>query len=90
MTDHAGGDAAETLRRFWEIQDGGDYSRLSELFSDDAVLVDPIFGTFHGAEAIAGFKQMIKRIQNQRARAGARAGFCRRPREANANKFDAF
>jgi hypothetical protein len=29
MTDHAGGDAAETLRRFWEIQDGGDYSRLS-------------------------------------------------------------
>jgi ketosteroid isomerase-like protein len=50
MTDHAGGDAAETLRRFWEIQDGGDYSRLSELFSDDAVLVDPIFGTFHGAE----------------------------------------
>ena len=68
MTDHAGGDAAETLRRFWEIQDGGDYSRLSELFSDDAVLVDPIFGTFHGAEAIAGF---MTKMNAEMGKAGA-------------------
>ena len=49
------GDAEDTLRRFWAIQDDGDYSKLAELFADDAVLVDPVFGTYTGAEAIAGF-----------------------------------
>lgn len=49
------GDAYDTIRRFWEIQDGGDYSKLSELFSDDAELVDPVYGTFSGGEAIAAF-----------------------------------
>jgi steroid Delta-isomerase len=49
------GDAYDTIKRFWEIQDGGDYSLLSALFTEDAVLVDPIFGTFVGGEAISGF-----------------------------------
>jgi len=49
------GDAEDTIRRFWDVQDRGDYSRLVELFADDAVLVDPVYGTFNGAEAIAGF-----------------------------------
>lgn len=61
-------DAAATLRRFWDIQDGGDYSKLSELFSDDAVLVDPVFGTFHGAEAIAAF---MTKMNTEMAKAGA-------------------
>lgn len=49
------GAAYDALRRFWEIQDGGDYSKLAELFADDAVLVDPVYGTFTGGEAIAAF-----------------------------------
>lgn len=49
------GDAEDTIRRFWAIQDDGDYSQLAALFADDAVLVDPVWGTFEGAEAIAGF-----------------------------------
>ena len=53
--NHDADDAHETIRRFWEIQDGGNYSLLAELFADDAVLVDPIYGTFTGGEAIAGF-----------------------------------
>ncbi len=48
-------DGYETVRRFWEIQDGGDYTRTAELFADDAVLVDPVYGVFEGREAIAAF-----------------------------------
>lgn len=62
------GDAHETIRRFWEIQDEGDYSALSALFSDDAVLEDPIFGTFTGGEAIAGF---MAKMDTEMAKAGA-------------------
>ena len=53
------GGAYETARRFWQIQDDGDYSRLSALFSEDAVLEDPVFGRFSGAEAIAGFMERM-------------------------------
>ena len=62
------GDAHETLRRFWEIQDDGDYAKLAGLFSDDAELVDPVFGTFRGGAAIAGF---MERMNVEMAKAGA-------------------
>ena len=55
----AGDGAYETARRFWQIQDDGDYSRLSALFSEDAVLEDPVFGMFRGAEAISGFMERM-------------------------------
>jgi steroid Delta-isomerase len=53
------GDAYDTIKRFWEIQDEGDYSKLSVLFADDAVLEDPIFGTFTGGAAIAAFMEKM-------------------------------
>ncbi|MEM9131235.1 MAG: nuclear transport factor 2 family protein [Actinomycetota bacterium] len=53
------GDAYDTVERFWRIQDDGDYAALAPLFADDAELVDPIYGTFVGGEAIAGFMQMM-------------------------------
>lgn len=49
------GDAEQTLRRFWDIQNARDYTRLVSLFAEDAVLEDPIYGSFRGREAIAGF-----------------------------------
>lgn len=49
------GRAHDALARFWSVQDEGDYSPLSSLFASDAVLVDPVFGTFTGGEAIAAF-----------------------------------
>ncbi len=61
-------DAYDTLKRFWTIQDGGDYSKLSELFSDDAELVDPVYGTFTGGAAIAGF---MTKMNVEMAKAGA-------------------
>ena len=42
------GRAKEVVEQFWEIQDEGDYTKVVDLFSDDAVLVDPFFGTFKG------------------------------------------
>jgi steroid Delta-isomerase len=61
-------DAYATLKRFWDVQDGGDYSKLSSLFSDDAVLVDPVYGTFTGGEAIAAFMTLMN---TEMAKAGA-------------------
>lgn len=61
-------DAYSTLRKFWDIQDGGDYSQLSELFSDEAVLVDPIYGTFEGRPAIAKF---MTKMNEEMAKIGA-------------------
>lgn len=47
--------AKQTIEEFWRIQDEGDYTKVVELFAEDAILVDPFFGTFDGKEAIAGF-----------------------------------
>ena len=40
------GEAKEVVERFWEIQDEGDYTRVVNLFAENAILVDPLFGTF--------------------------------------------
>lgn len=47
--------ARQTIAEFWERQNSGDYTQLVSLFAEDAVLVDPFFGEFHGRDAIAGF-----------------------------------
>jgi ketosteroid isomerase-like protein len=62
------GDAHDTIKRFWEIQDEGDYAALAPLFADDAEVVDPVYGTFVGGEAIAGFFTMMN---TEMAKAGA-------------------
>ena len=61
------GDAYDTLARFWELQNDGDYTRVVDLFADDAVLVDPIYGTFEGKDQIAGF---MEKMNHETAKAG--------------------
>ena len=34
--------AKEVIKKFWDIQDKGDYTELVDLFSEDAVFEDPI------------------------------------------------
>ena len=51
--------AKETIEEFWRIQDEGDYTAMVKLFSPDAVLVDPFFGTFEGREAIQAFMEKM-------------------------------
>ncbi len=62
------GDAYDTIKRFWEIQDLGDYAALATLFADHAEVIDPVYGTFTGGEAIAGFFTMMN---TEMAKAGA-------------------
>lgn len=55
--------AYETLERFWAIQDEGDYTKLVEMFTDDATVEDSAVGVFHGKEAITAFmRQMAEEL----------------------------
>ena len=36
------GEAKEVVERFWEIQDEGDYTKVVNLFAENAILVDPL------------------------------------------------
>lgn len=54
------GPALEVVRRFWSLQDSGDYARLAPLFADDAVFTDLIYGDFHGGESIAAYLEQMK------------------------------
>ncbi|MGB1423548.1 MAG: nuclear transport factor 2 family protein [Pseudomonadales bacterium] len=47
--------AKETIEEFWRVQDHRNYSALTDLFAENAVLEDPFFGTFKGKGAIGEF-----------------------------------
>lgn len=49
------GPAVDTLRRFGAVEDDQKYTRLVELFAEDAVYYDPFFGPQRGREAIRTF-----------------------------------
>jgi limonene-1,2-epoxide hydrolase len=49
------GEAYDVMREFWRIQDARDYLGVVDLFADDAVFEDPLYGVFRGKEAIHGF-----------------------------------
>ena len=51
--------AKEIIETFWRIQDEGDYTKVVSLFAEDAVLVDPFFGTFEGKAAIGKFMKKM-------------------------------
>lgn len=58
--------AKEVIKKFWDIQDKGDYTELVDLFSEDAVFEDPIYGTFNGKNEILGFmKKMNKEMRSR-------------------------
>ncbi len=46
------GQAKAVIEKFWEIQNGHDYTKLVPLFADDAVFEDPAIGRVEGKEAI--------------------------------------
>lgn len=51
----SGNQARETIQAFWDIQNERDYTKTVALFAEDALFVDPIFGTFEGRDAIGAF-----------------------------------
>ena len=51
------GDAYQVIEKFWKNQDSGDYTTTEHLFAEDALFVDPVYGTFQGRKEIgAPFK----------------------------------
>lgn len=56
------GDAYDTIKRFWDTQDAGDYTATVELFAEDAVFDDPIYGTFNGRAAIGEFMAKMNKV----------------------------
>jgi limonene-1,2-epoxide hydrolase len=63
------GQAHDTIAKFWRIQDSGDYTRLVELFADDALLEDPVYGTYRGrAEIHAFMSKMVAEMGERQIR----------------------
>ena len=58
--------AKQTIEEFWRIQDAGDYSALVSLFAEDALLEDPVWGTYRGRDAIAGFMAKMNEEMGER------------------------
>jgi steroid delta-isomerase len=58
--------AKQTIEEFWRIQDQGDYTALVALFAEDAVVIDPVYGTFEGREAIRGFMEKMNEEMKSR------------------------
>jgi ketosteroid isomerase-like protein len=52
--------AHELVRRFWTIQDSGDYAALAPLFADDAVFTDLLYGRMEGGAAVAAYLETMK------------------------------
>ena len=63
------GEAQRVIEQFWAIQDEGDYTKLAPLFAEDAVVEDPVWGTYNGREAILGFMTtMVKEMGERQIR----------------------
>ena len=55
LGENMDGDAYKVIEEFWHNQDSGDYTTTKHLFAEDALFVDPIYGTFQGREEIGAF-----------------------------------
>jgi len=66
---NASGPALDVVRRFWQIQDEGRYADLGELFTDDAVFTDVVYGRMEGHEAVVGY---LARMQSEMPARGVR------------------
>lgn len=56
------GPAVDIIRQFGAVEDGQRYSRLVELFADDAVYHDPFLGAQRGRRAIGEFMAHMERM----------------------------
>ncbi len=56
------GSAAEIIARFGAVEDDQRYTRLVELFADDAIYYDPFMGAQRGRDAIREFMGHMERL----------------------------
>jgi len=60
------GQAQQVIEQFWKVQDSGDYTALVDLFAEDALLEDPIWGTYNGRDAIMKFMTTMVKEMGER------------------------
>ena len=60
------GQAHDTIAQFWKVQDSGDYTRLVELFAEDAVVEDVVWGTYRGRDEIMRFMSTMVKEMGER------------------------
>ncbi|GAB5488994.1 MAG: hypothetical protein Pars2KO_25640 [Parasphingorhabdus sp.] len=59
--------AKDVIEKFWDIQDGHDYTKLIPLFADDATFDDPAIGRIEGKENIAAlFAELTKELAEKK------------------------
>lgn len=56
--------AKAVIEKFWDIQNGHDYSKLAPLFAEDAVFEDPAIGRVEG---IAAITELLARLTTELA-----------------------
>ncbi|MEM1228955.1 MAG: nuclear transport factor 2 family protein [Pseudomonadota bacterium] len=55
----------QLVEKFWSIQNDRDYTKLTELFAEDAVFEDCVTGRFEGKAAIATMMaEVTKKLSN--------------------------
>ena len=60
------GQPQQVIEQFWKVQDSGDYTALVDLFAEDALLEDPIWGTYNGRDAIMKFMTTMVKEMGER------------------------
>lgn len=55
------GPVRQLLSHFWELQDTGAYAELAQLFTEDAVFSDVVYGTFSGGAAVREYLERMER-----------------------------
>ena len=60
------GQAQQVIEQFWKVQDSGDYTALVDLFAEDALLEDPVWGTYNGRDAIMKFMTTMVKEMSER------------------------
>ena len=53
------GTGHDLIRTFWKMQDTRQYTQLAELFTDDGVFTDQVYGRFEGIEAIRNYMKRM-------------------------------
>ena len=56
--------AQDVITTFWRIQDEGDYTAVVDLFAEDALFEDPVYGTFEGRAAIGEFMAKMNEVMS--------------------------
>jgi|TARA_B100001964_G_scaffold159797_1_gene175454 ketosteroid isomerase-like protein len=59
------GQAEDLIRDYWKSCEPGDFNKLTPYYAEDAILIDPIYGTFTGRDKISGFMEQMTGVMKE-------------------------